>query len=154
MVGLTSVFLLFGNSLEALSQPPKDHLWSSTTNLGTSSDMLLSLMPSTSDGPAVPDDVFVNFYHETNDSESIATAPEIPQQAYDIPPREDATLSNISLDAGTSSRCRLRKMSQAMVESVSQREFFGKDKMHYMAAPAVIEHDYDFAHDLCLLLQD
>ena len=44
---------------------------------------------STSDGPAVPDDVFVNFYHETDDSESIAIVPKIPQQAHDIPPRED-----------------------------------------------------------------
>ena len=41
-----------------------------------------------------------------------------------------------------------------MAESVSQREFFGKDKMHYMAACAVTEHDYDRAHDLHLLLQD
>ena len=44
---------------------------------------------STSNGPAVPNDVFVNFYHETDDSESIATVPKIPQQAHDIPPRED-----------------------------------------------------------------
>jgi hypothetical protein len=66
---------------------------------------------STSDGPAVPNDVFVNFYQETNDSESVATAPEIPQQAHAIPPRENAPLPNVSLDAGTSSRGRVRKMS-------------------------------------------
>ncbi len=96
----------------------------------------------------------MDFYHEINDSESIATAPEILQQAYDIPPREDVPLPNISLDTGTSSRGRMRKMSQAMAESVSQREFFGKDKMHYMAAHAVTEHDYDCAHDLHLSLQD
>ena len=66
---------------------------------------------STRDGPAVPDDIFVNFYHETNNSESIATAREIPQQAYNIPPREDASLPNVSLYAGTSSRGRIRKMS-------------------------------------------
>jgi hypothetical protein len=41
-----------------------------------------------------------------------------------------------------------------MAVSVSQREFFGKDKMHYMAARAVTEHDYDHAHDLHLSLQD
>jgi hypothetical protein len=41
---------------------------------------------STSNASAVPDDVFVDFYHEINDSESIATVPEILQQAYDIPP--------------------------------------------------------------------
>ncbi len=96
----------------------------------------------------------MNFYHETDDSESIATAPKIPQQAHDIPPREDAPLPNVSLDAGTSSRGRIRKISRAMAESVSQREFFGKDKMHYMAACAVTEHDYDRAHNLHLSLQD
>jgi len=41
-----------------------------------------------------------------------------------------------------------------MAESVSQREFFGNDKMHYMAARAVTEHDYDCAHDEHLSLQD
>ncbi len=109
---------------------------------------------STSNASAVPNDVFVDFYHKINDSESVATAPEILQQAYDIPPQEDVPLSNVSLDAGTSSRGRVRKMSRAMVESVSQREFFDKDKMHYMAARAVTKHDYDHAHDLHLLLQD
>jgi hypothetical protein len=109
---------------------------------------------STSDGPAVPNDIFVNFYHETADSESIATAPKIPQQAHDIPLKEDAPLPTISFDAGTSSRGRIRKMSGAMVESVSQKEFFGKDEMHYMAAHAVTKHDYDRAHDLHLSLQD
>jgi hypothetical protein len=109
---------------------------------------------SSSDGPAVPNDVFVIFYHETDDIESIATAPKIPQQHHDIPPQEDAPLPNVSLDAGTSSRGRIRKMSRAMAESVSQTEFFGKDKMHYMAARAVTKQDYDRAHDLHLLLQD
>jgi hypothetical protein len=35
-----------------------------------------------------------------------------------------------------------------MAESVSQREFFGKDKMHYMAAWAVSKHDYDHTHNV------
>ena len=41
-----------------------------------------------------------------------------------------------------------------MAESVSQREFFGNDKMHYMAARAVTEHDHDRAHEEHLSLQD
>jgi hypothetical protein len=41
---------------------------------------------STSDPPAVPNDVFVDFYHKINDSESIATAPKILQQAYEFLP--------------------------------------------------------------------
>jgi hypothetical protein len=109
---------------------------------------------STCNASAFPDDVFVDFYHEMNNSESVATVPKILQQAYDIPPREDVPLPNVSLDAGTSSRGRVRKMSQAMAESVSQREFISKDKMHYMAACAVTKHDYDRAHNLHLSLQD
>ena len=45
-------------------------------------------------------------------------------------------------------------MSRAMAESISQRELFGKYKMHYMAARAVTEHNYDRAHDAHLSLQD
>ncbi len=45
-------------------------------------------------------------------------------------------------------------MSRAMAESISQREFFGKDKMHHMAAWAVTKHDYDHAQDERLSLQD
>ena len=41
-----------------------------------------------------------------------------------------------------------------MAESVSQRKFFGNDKMHYMAARAVTEHDYNRAQDEHLSLQD
>jgi hypothetical protein len=41
-----------------------------------------------------------------------------------------------------------------MAESISQREIFGKDKIHYMAARAVTEHNYDRARDAHLSLQD
>ena len=41
-----------------------------------------------------------------------------------------------------------------MAESISQREFFGKDNMHDMAARAVTEHDHNRAHDAQLSLQD
>ncbi len=66
---------------------------------------------STSNASAVPDYVFVDFYHKIHDSESVATASKILQQAYDIPPREDVPLPNVSLDTGTSSRGCVRKMS-------------------------------------------
>ncbi len=45
-------------------------------------------------------------------------------------------------------------MSRAMAESVSQQDFYGKEKMHYMASQAVCEHDYDRLHDSHLNLQD
>jgi hypothetical protein len=41
-----------------------------------------------------------------------------------------------------------------MVESVSQRNFYGKDTMHYMAAPAVTKHDFDCAPNFHIALQD
>jgi hypothetical protein len=106
---------------------------------------------SSSNASAVPDDI--DFFHEY-DNDSIATMPKT-LQASNIPLQESAsTPPNISRDAGTSSRGRARKMSRAMAESVSQREFFGNDKMHYMAAQAVTKHDHDCAHDEHLSLQD
>jgi hypothetical protein len=45
-------------------------------------------------------------------------------------------------------------MSRAMAESVSQQDFYGRDKMHYMASQAVYEHDYDCLHNSHLDLQD
>ena len=107
---------------------------------------------SSSNASAVPEDI--DFFYE-NDNDSIATTPEILQAASNIPLQDSAsTPPNVSRDAGTSLRGRARKMSRAMAESVSQREFFGNDKMHYMAARAVTEHDYDRAHDEHLSLQD
>ncbi len=41
-----------------------------------------------------------------------------------------------------------------MAESVSQQDFCGKEKMHYMASQAVCKHDYDRLHNSHLNLQD
>jgi hypothetical protein len=41
-----------------------------------------------------------------------------------------------------------------MAESVSQQDFYGRDKMHYMVSQTVCEHDYDRLHDSHLDLQD
>ena len=46
MVGLTSVFLTFGNSWQVSLQRLKDHLWSSTTNLRINFNMSLVTMQS------------------------------------------------------------------------------------------------------------
>jgi hypothetical protein len=45
-------------------------------------------------------------------------------------------------------------MSRAMAESVSQKDFYGKGMMHYMAAQAITSHDYNQAHNEHLALQD
>ena len=41
-----------------------------------------------------------------------------------------------------------------MVESISQKDFYGKGRMHYMAAQAITHHDYNWAQDEHLALQD
>jgi hypothetical protein len=70
------------------------------------------------------------------------------------PSHDSADLQDTSSSAGTSSRGRVRKMSRAMAESVSQQDFHSRDKMHYMASQAVCEHDFERLHDSHLDLQD
>jgi hypothetical protein len=70
------------------------------------------------------------------------------------PSHDSADLQDTSSSAGTSSRGRVRKMTRAMAESVSQQDFYGRDKMHYMNSQTVCEHDYDRLHDSHLDLQD
>jgi hypothetical protein len=78
------------------------------------------------------------------------TASQLPSQ----PSHNSADLQDTSSSAGTSSQGRVCKMSRAMAESVSQQDFYGRDKMHYMASQAVCEHDYDHLHNSHLDLQD
>jgi hypothetical protein len=70
------------------------------------------------------------------------------------PLKDSAVLLNASIGAGTSLQGRVCKMSRAMVESVSQSDFYGRDKMHHMASQAVYERDYERLHDCHLSLQD
>jgi hypothetical protein len=70
------------------------------------------------------------------------------------PSHDSADLQDTSSGAGTSLRGRVCKMSRAMAESVPQQDFYGRDKMHYMASQAMCEHDYDCLHDSHLNLQD
>jgi hypothetical protein len=91
-----------------------------------------------------------------NDNQSVttvnegATASQLPLH----PSHDSADLQDAPSSAGTSLQGRVRKMSRAMAESVSQQNFYGKDKMHYMASQAVCKHDYDRLHNSHLDLQD
>jgi hypothetical protein len=78
------------------------------------------------------------------------TASQLPLQ----PSHDSADLQDTSSSAGINSQGRVCKMSRAMAESVSQRDFYGKEKMHYMASQAMCEHDYDHMHNSHLDLQD
>jgi hypothetical protein len=57
-----------------------------------------------------------------------ATASQLPLQ----PSHNSVDLQDTSSSAGTSSRGRVCKISRAMAELVSQQDFYGRDKMHYM----------------------
>jgi hypothetical protein len=78
------------------------------------------------------------------------TASQLPLQ----PSHDSADLQDTSSSAGTSLQGRVCKMSRAMAESVSQQDFYGRDKMHYMASQVMCEHDYDRLHGSHLNLQD
>ncbi len=91
-----------------------------------------------------------------NDNQSVTTVDEgvMASQLPLHPSHDSADLQDAPSSARTSLRGRVHKMSRAMAESVSQRDFNGKEKMHYMASQAVCEYDYDCLHDSHLDLQD
>ncbi len=68
--------------------------------------------------------------------------------------QDSAVLPSDSVGPRTSSRGRVCKMSRAMAESVSQWEFYGKDKKYYMVSHAMCEDDYEYLHDSHLDLQE
>jgi hypothetical protein len=78
------------------------------------------------------------------------TASQLPLQ----PSHNSADLQDTSSSARTSLQGRVCKISRAMAESISQQDFYGRDKMHYMASQAVCKHDYDPLHNSHLDLQD
>jgi hypothetical protein len=70
------------------------------------------------------------------------------------PSHINADLQDVSTSARTSLLGRVHKISRAMAESVSQQDFYSRDKMHYMASQAVCKHDYNCLHYNHLDLQD
>jgi hypothetical protein len=86
---------------------------------------------------------FNTSFFEYDDGESISPEYEPLQISQDLLQDGTSSLPSLSSDAGTSSRGRMRKMSRAMAESVSQKDFYGKGRMHCMAAQAITSHDYN-----------
>jgi len=91
-----------------------------------------------------------------NDDQSVTTVNEgvTASQLPSYPSHDSADLQDAPSSAGTSLQGRVCKMSRAMAESVSQRDFYRKEKMHYMASQAVCKHDYERLHNSHLDLQD
>jgi hypothetical protein len=101
------------------------------------------------------DQVSINtLFFEYHNRESISPEYEPLWIFQDLLQDGTSSLPSLPSDAGTSSRGQMRKMSRAMAESISQKDFYGKDRMHYMAAQAITSHDYDQAHNEHLALQD
>jgi hypothetical protein len=95
---------------------------------------------------------FVQDFEPVDDADILADAPADPVQDSE----GDAVTNDVLPDAGTSSRGRQRKMSRAMAESVSQRDFYGNRNMYYMAAQGTFngQTEADLFHDSHLELQD
>jgi hypothetical protein len=94
--------------------------------------------------------------HDFNNDQSFTTVNEgvMASQQPLQPSHNCADLQDASSSAGTSLQGCVCMMSRAMAESVSQQDFYGRDKMHYMASQAMCEHDYNRLHDSHLDLQD
>jgi hypothetical protein len=68
---------------------------------------------------------------------------------------DEMTTVEPTIAAGTSQRGQICTMSQRMVESVSQRDLYGNQGMHYMASQATTgDTDEDLFHDAHLQLQE
>jgi hypothetical protein len=101
----------------------------------------------------------VSFY---DDSADVTGDTSLAEQSVndDIPVSEGASSAQpVSISAGTSSRGRNRRMSQAMQDSISQRSFYGESGMHYMQAMRAVTSEeaeimYAQEHDFHLGLQD
>jgi hypothetical protein len=87
--------------------------------------------------------------------DSVATMP-APERVF-VPPYQDVP---VTPSAGISSRGRIRRMSQAMQDSFSQRSFYGNRGMHYMGNRATLsiteeaEEQYIRDHENHLSLQE
>jgi hypothetical protein len=83
----------------------------------------------TPDTPIFFDQPMQDFSHD----QSVAMVNEGGKASHQ-PLQDSAVLPSVTIGAGTSSQGRVCKMSRAMAESVSHREFYGRDKMHYMVS--------------------
>jgi hypothetical protein len=70
------------------------------------------------------------------------------------PSHDSADLQDTSSSAGASLQGRVCKMSRVMAESVSKRDSYSREKMHYVASQVVCKHDYICPHNSHLDLQD
>jgi hypothetical protein len=119
-------------------------------------------MPSDEEPHTMSDPVFVlNTFDTTSDDYSILEALQVlenshtTQQNQSLHKTDEMTPVEPTVAAGTSQRGRVCIMSQRMAESMSQRDFYGNQGMHYMASQATTgDTDEDLFHDAHLQLQE
>jgi hypothetical protein len=145
------------SGLVTATQAPSLEFQDESVNLLTQDSRMQAIPIPTGEPTREPTSDQVSFntsFLEYNDGESISPEYEPLQISQDLLQDGTSSLPSLPSDAGTSSRGQMRKMSHAMAESISQKDFYGKGRMHYMAAQAITSHAYDQAHDEHLALQD
>jgi hypothetical protein len=102
-----------------------------------------------------------NTFDTTSDDFSISEALQVSENSHTSQQNQSSHTADEmmpvepTVTAGTSQRRRVCTMSRRMAESVSQRDFYGNQGMHYMASQATTGNaDEDLFHDAHLQLQE
>jgi hypothetical protein len=120
-------------------------------------------MPSEEEAHTMTEPIFeTNTYDTTSNDYSISDAAlqvsensRTSQQNWASQTTEEVTPVEPTVTAGTSQRGQVCTMSQRMVESVSQSNFYGDQGVHYNASQATTGGtDEDLFHDAHLQLQE
>jgi hypothetical protein len=132
------------SGLVTATQAPSLEFHNESVNPLTQASQMQAIPIPTGEPASKPTSDQVSFntsFFEYNDEESISPEYEPLQISQDLLQDGTSSLPSPPSDAGTSSRGRMRKMSCAMAESVSQKNFYGKGRMHYKAAQAITSHN-------------
>jgi hypothetical protein len=102
-----------------------------------------------------------NTFDTRSDDNSVSEASQVSenshtsQQNQSSHTTDEMTTVEPTIAAGISQRGQVCTMSQRMAESMSQRDFYGNQGMHYMASQATTGNtDEDLFHDAHLQLQE
>jgi hypothetical protein len=125
-------------------------------------NIMHSEMPSDEEPQTMSNTVFYpNTFDTTSDDHSISEALQVSDNSHTSQQNQSShttgemTPIEPTIAAGTSQCGRVCTMSQRMAESVSQRNFYGNQGMHYMASQATTGNtDEDLFQDTHLQLQE
>jgi hypothetical protein len=102
-----------------------------------------------------------NTFDTTSDDNSVSEASQVSENSHTSQQNPSSHMTDEmmtvepTIAAGTSQRGQVCTMSRRMAESVSQRDFYRNQGMHYMASQATTDNtDEDLFHDANLQLQE